>query len=81
VGNIVARVSHTLRQKAMNLAGRQASTRTATSQVADALVKHIKQFESLSALTGAAQQIIRDYTMNPEYAFLYLRAVQATERP
>jgi len=79
LANITKRVSHILRQKAMNSSDDGIVARTASSKVADALVKHIKQFENLTALTSAAQQVIHDYAYNPEYAYLYLRAVQVTE--
>ena len=79
LANITKRVSHILRQKAMSSGEESIATRTASSKVADALVKHIKQFENLTGLTGDAQKVIHDYAHNPEYAYLYLRAVQVTE--
>jgi hypothetical protein len=81
VDNVVARVIHALRQRAMAPASREPAARTPTGQVAAALLEHIRQFEDLATFNAHTEQIVHDYVVNPEYAFLFLRAIQLGSAP
>lgn len=76
VNNVVSMIIHALRQRAMAPASREPSMRTPTGQVAAALLDHIRQFEDLATFNKHTQQIVHDYVVNPEYAFLFLRAMR-----
>jgi hypothetical protein len=76
VNNVVSMIIHALRQRAMAPASREPTMRTPTGQVAAALLAHIRQFEDLATFNKHTQQIVHDYVVNPEYAFLFLRAMR-----
>ena len=84
VNNVVHLVIHAIRQRAMAPTNREPAMRSATGQVARALLDHICCYENLSAFHQNTESIVRDYVVNPEYAFLFLRAMRSavsTARP
>ncbi len=78
VNNVVHLVIHALRQRAMAPSSREPPMRSATGQVARALLDHICRHENLTAFHKDTESIVRDYVVNPEYAFLFLRAMRST---
>jgi len=77
VNNVVHLVIHAIRQRAMAPASREPAMKSATGQVARALLDHICRYESLTAFHKDTESIVRDYVVNPEYAFLFLRAMRS----
>jgi hypothetical protein len=76
VNNVVHLVVHAMRQRAMAPATREPAMRSTTGQVARALLDHIGRHESLTAFNRDTEGIVRDYVVNPEYAYLFLRAMR-----
>lgn len=78
VNNVVHLVIHATRQRAMAPTSREPPLTSATGQVAKALLVHICRYEKLAAFHKDTVSIVRDYVVNPEYAFLYLHAMGNT---
>jgi len=78
VNNVVHLIIHTTRQRAMAPTNREPSLKSATGQVAKALLAHISRYEKITAFNKETESIVRDYVVNPEYAFLFLRAMSST---
>ena len=76
VNNVIHLVIHAIRQRAMAPASREPALKSPTGQVARALLEHICRFEKLTAFHKDTESIVRDYVINPEYAFLFLRAMR-----
>ena len=77
VNNVIHQAVHALRQRSMIPASREPAMRSATGQVAKALLDHICRYETLTAFHKDTEKIVRDYIVNPEYAFLFLRAIHS----
>jgi hypothetical protein len=78
VNNVVHFIVHTMRQHSMTPASREPALRSVTGQVARALLDFINRHETLTPFHQDTEGIVRDYVMNPEYAYLYLRAVRSS---
>lgn len=81
VNNVIHLVIHAIRQRAMAPASREPALKSPTGQVARALLEHICRFEKLTAFHKDTESIVRDYVVNPEYAFLFLRAMRTPPPP
>jgi hypothetical protein len=77
VDNVVHLVIHALRQREMAPASREPALRSATGQIAKALLDHICRHEKLTAFHKDTEKCVRDYVVNPEYTFMFLRAMRA----
>jgi hypothetical protein len=79
--NVTRLIVHALRQRALAPASREPALESPTGRIARTLLKHINQHEQLSAFHGNTESIVNDYVVNPEYAFLYLRAMPKLAGP
>jgi hypothetical protein len=79
VNNVVHLVVHAMRQHAMAPASREPVMRSTTGQVARALWEHICRHEKLTPFNRDTESIVRDYVVNPEYAYFFLRALRSTQ--
>ena len=77
VNNVVKQIVHSLRQRSMGQASRAPHLRSETSKVAAVLLEHICAHEKIAAFHKDTERIVRDYVVNPEYAFRFLRAMRA----
>jgi hypothetical protein len=78
--NVVLLIITVLRQRALDPASCEPAMRSATGDVARALIEHIARHENLAAFQKNTESIVRDYVLNPVYAFLFLRALQVGSR-
>jgi hypothetical protein len=77
VNNVIKQIVHALRQRSMGQSSRAPQVRSPTSKVAGALLEHICAHEKIAAFHKDTERIVRDYVVNPEYAFQFLRAMRA----
>jgi hypothetical protein len=78
VNNVIHLIVHAMRQRAMSPATKVPIMRSATGHIAQALMDHILQHENFSAFSKDTEKVIRDYVVDPSYAFLYLRAMHTS---
>lgn len=76
IETVVSIIVHAITQKAMAPAGRDPRLRSNSGKVAKALMEHICRHEKITAFDKDVDKIVRDYVVNPEYAYLFLRALQ-----
>jgi hypothetical protein len=81
VDNVIHLVVHTLRQRAMLPTSREPRLDSATGRVAKALLEHICRHENLGPFHKDTELVVRDYVVNPEYAYLFLRTLNNGPSP
>jgi hypothetical protein len=74
VKNVIQIIIYTISQR--TLVKRSPIIKTPTSHIAHMLLEHISLFEKLTAFHKDTASIVRDYVVNPEYAFLFLQALK-----
>ena len=74
VNNVIHRIVNAIRHRAVD---REVTFNSPTGQVAHALLGHICRYEKLTAFHKHVESIVRDYVVNPEYAFLFLRTMHS----
>jgi len=77
VNNVIQTIIHATRQRAMTPASRVPALKSATGQVASALLNHISRYERITPFHKETESIVRDYVVNPEYAYLFLNAIRS----
>jgi hypothetical protein len=73
--NIIEAIIHTQRQRRMAPSTRAPVADTTTKMVAETLLNCISSHESFSPFGKDAEDIIRNYVIQPLYTYLYLRAL------
>jgi hypothetical protein len=78
--NIVSHMINILRQRALEPSSCEPALKSATGDVARALIAHIACHENLMPFHKDTHGIVRDYVLNSSYAFLYLHTLRLSRK-
>ena len=77
---VTSHMVHATRQRALAASSREPALASVSGRVARALLDRVSRRERLPGFSADSESIFRDHVLNPEYAYLYLRALREAAR-